>query len=294
MSGKIGIGIITYKREHFFKNCYESIPWDKVDVAVIVNDGPEYDMEKLGISLNEKTTLIQHKENYKLARTKNDALRFLYDAGCEHIFVIEDDTVIEDKEVFEKYISASKATGIKHLNYGPGSPFNRKQDPNIQFDLHNRHLCKQNSEPDPRLIVDYDKGVKIALYTHTVAAFVYYHRSCLELAGYMDEELNENAWEHVEHTYRIIKANLHPPFWWFADLANSEHLIKSQKGAIDNSSIATEKDVPWEQQEWAKKVARGAEIYKRKHGHYPNQPPFVSQNEVIQKLKELKNATIRK
>lgn len=291
---KIGVGIITYKREHFFKNCYNSIPWDKVDVAVIVNDGPEYNLKDLGIELNSKTTLIQHKENYKLARTKNDALKFLYKAGCEHIFVVEDDTVIEDKNVFEKYIQTSKATGIKHLNYGPGSPFNRKQDPNTHYDLHNRHLCKQDSEPNPRLVVDYGKGVKIALYTHTVAAFVYYHRDCLKIAGYMDEDLNENAWEHVEHTYRIIKANLHPPFWWFADLDNSERLIKSQKGAIDNSSIATEKDVPWEQQEWAKKVARGSEIYKRKHGHYPNQPPNYSQEQVLQILKQLKYATIRK
>lgn len=285
---KIGIGIITYKRENFFKNCYDSIPWDKIDVAVIVNDGPEYDLEKLGVTLNEKTTLIQHSENCKLAKTKNDALKFLHKQNCEHIFIIEDDTVIIDKDVFEKYISASKETGILHLNYGPGSPFNRKQDPNVHYDLHNRHLCKQDSEPDPRLIVDYGK-TKIALYTHTVAAFVYYNYKCLDLAGYMDEDLNENAWEHVEHTYRIIKAGVHPPFWWFADLENSEHLIKSQKGAIDNSSIATEKDVPWEQQEWAKKVTRGAEIYKKKHGHYPNQPPNYNQSEVLDILRKIKN-----
>lgn len=286
---KIGVGIITYKREHFFKNCYNSIPWDNIDVAVIVNDGPEYNLEELGVTLNEKTTLIQHPQNYKLAKTKNDALKFLHKAGCEHIFVIEDDTVIVDKNVFAKYIDASKRTGILHLNYGPGSPFNRKQDPNVQYDLHNRHLCKQDSEPDPRMIVDYGNGLKLALYTHTVAAFVYYNRKCLDKAGYMDEEFNENAWEHVEHTYRIIKSGCHPPFWWFADLADSEHLISSQKGAIDNSSIATETDKPWEQQEWAKKVARGSELYKRKHGHYPNQPPPTNKQDVVKILKQIKH-----
>jgi GT2 family glycosyltransferase len=239
--------------------------------------------------LNDKTTLIQHKENYRLAKTKNDAISFLYEQGCEHIFIIEDDTVIVDKDVFKKYIDASNETGILHLNYGPGSPFNRKQDPNVQYDLHNRHLCKQDSSPDPRVIVEYPNNIKIALYTHTVAAFVYYNRLCIERVGLFDEELNENAWEHVEHTYRIIKAGLHPPFWWFADLADSEHLISSQKGAIDNSSIATEKDIPWEQQEWAKKVTRGAEIYKKKHGHYPNQPPCYSQGDVLKCLKNIKN-----
>lgn len=291
---KIGVGIITYKREHFFKNCYESIPWNFVDVAVIVNDGPAYDLESIGISLNEKTTLIQHEVNCKLAKTKNDAMAFLYNAGCEHIFIIEDDTIVVDSNVFAKYIKASKETGILHLNYGPGSPFNRKQDPNVQYDLHNRHLCQQDSEPNPRLIIEYKNNTKIALYTHTVAAFVYYNRLCIEQAGYMDEELNENAWEHVEHTYRIIKKGLHPPFWWFADLADSENLIKSQKGAIDNSSIATETDKPWHEQEWAKKVARGAEIYKKKHGHYPNQPPATTEQEVLQILKQIKNDYSRK
>jgi GT2 family glycosyltransferase len=288
MSSKIGVGIITYKREHFFKKCYENIPWEKVDVAVIVNDGPAYVLEKLGIELNNKTTLIQHEKNYKLAKTKNDALKFLYNAGCEHIFIVEDDTVIVDKDIFSKYINASEATGILHLNYGPGSPFNRKQDPTVQYDLHNRHLCKQDSDVDPRIIVDYGNDIKVALYTHTVAAFVYYNRECLKLAGFMDEDLNENAWEHVEHTYRIIKSGVHPPFWWFADLADSEKLIKSQKGAIDNSSIATETDKPWHEQEWSKKVTRGAEIYRKKHGHYPNQPPYSSKEQVLQILKQIK------
>ena len=81
---------------------------------------------------------------------------------------------------------------------------------------------------------------------------------------------------------------MHPPFWWFADLADSENLVSSQKGAIDNSSIATEKDVPWEQQEWAKKVTRGAEYYKKKHGHVPNNPPIYSLEQVVDILKNIK------
>ena len=99
---KIGIGIITYKRPEFFKNCYNSIPWDKIDIAVILNDGPEYDLESLGVVLNEKTKLIQHPENYKLAKTKNDAISYLFENECEHIFVIEDDTVIVDQNIFDK------------------------------------------------------------------------------------------------------------------------------------------------------------------------------------------------
>ena len=53
--------------------------------------------------------------------------------NCDYIFIIEDDMLIKKPDVFNKYIEAYQATGIHHFNYGPGSPFNRKQK--IQFDL---------------------------------------------------------------------------------------------------------------------------------------------------------------
>ena len=135
VKGKIGVGIITYKRPHFFKHCYDSIPWNKIDTAVVVNDGPAYDFDQEGIVLNDKTEWIQHSKNMRLSKTKNDAIDYLFKQQCEHIFIVEDDTVIEDVNVFNKYIEASDASGIKHLNYGPGSPFNREQDTSIQLSL---------------------------------------------------------------------------------------------------------------------------------------------------------------
>ena len=147
---------------------------------------------------------------------------------------IEDDMIILDSSVFSKYIEAYKVSGIHHFNYGPGSPFNRKQD--IQFDLHNRHLLKQDSEPKPKMILDY-KTVKVSLFEHTVAMFSFFTREVLDKVGLFDDAFY-NAWEHVDHTYRIIKAGYHPPFWWFADLHNSHEYITEAPGAIDNSSIA--------------------------------------------------------
>ena len=100
----------------------------------------------------------------------------------------------------------------------------------------------------------------------------------LQKVGGLPEEY-PNCWEHVDHTYQIIKAGFHPPFWWFADLANSHELIEEAPGAIENSSIAKN------QQDWMDRVMQGREIYKQKHGHYPNQPPISSQEEVLTFLK---------
>ena len=281
MYKKIGVGIVTCNRPDYLKGLLDSLLQckDVIGELVIVNDGKHLD--KID-SFEGK--LLNNEKNLGVGKSKNKAIKHLLDSKCDYIFIIEDDMVVLDKTVFQKYIEAYKISGIHHFNYGLGSPFNRKQD--IQFDLHNRHELKQNSEPNPKLIIDY-KNCQIALYEHTVAMFSFFTKEVLEKVGLIDEEFY-NAWEHVDHTYRIIKAGYHPPFWWFADIANSNQYIKEAEGAIDNSSIASKSD------EWRKNVYGGREIYKRKHGHYPNQPPYISQNEVIEKIKELKNATIRK
>lgn len=273
---KIGVGIITCNRPEFFRECFNSLPKDKVDEIVVVNDG-----KPLPFDIS-KGVVLDNPKNVGVGISKNRALKYLFDKGCDYIFLLEDDMLVKREDVFEAYINAYKKSGIHHFNYGPGSPFNRKQV--IQnFDLHNRHLLDQHSEPNPKMIVDY-KDIKIALYEHTVAMFSFFTREVIEKVGYIDEEYY-NAWEHVDHTYRIIKAGYHPPFWWFADIANSDQYLTEAPGAIDNSSIANKTE------QWEKNVYGGREIYKRKHGHYPNQPPYVTKEQVIECLKQIKKKT---
>lgn len=275
---KIGVGIVTHERLDYLQGLLKSlIPCKEIiDELVVVNDGKPIKDFKIDFG-----TWLQNETNQGVAKSKNKALKHLFDTNCKYIFLIEDDMVIKDPTIFAKYIEAHKVSGIHHFNYGPGSPFNRKQT--IQnFDLHNRHLLEEKSEPNPKLIVDY-KVCKIALYEHTVAMFSFFTRTLLEKGlGYMCEDF-DNCWEHVSSTNYIITAGYHPPFWWFADLENSHELIEEAPGAIENSSIAKDKT------EWMKKVMAGREIYKNKHGYYPNQPPHHTQEQVIEILKQLKN-----
>lgn len=276
MSTKIGVGIITCNRPEYLKGLLDSLILcrDNIDEIVVVNDGKPVDVPLF------KGEWVLNETNIGVGKSKNRALKHLLVKNCDYIFLIEDDMLILNKDIFNRYIEAHKLSGIHHFNYGPGSPFNRKQD--IQFDLHNRHLLKQDSEPNPKMIIEYSKDIKIALYEHTVAMFLFFTREILEKVGLIDEDFY-NAWEHVDHTYRIIKAGYHPPFWWFADLADSHKLLTEAPGAIDNSSIANKSE------QWAKNVYGGREIYLKKHGHYPNQPPFVSKEQVIQTIKKLKS-----
>ena len=273
MENKIGVGIITCNRPDFLAKLLESISYRNDVELVIVNDGGPIDMKGYNYYI------INNETNLGVGKSKNKAMQHLLDKGCDYIFIIEDDMIILDDTVFERYIKASETSGIQHFNYGPGSPFNRKQ--NIQFGLHNRHLLDQHSEPNPRLIIDYGNDVKISLFEHTVAMFSFFTRKVLEEVGLIDENYY-NAWEHVDHTYCIIKAGYHPPFWWFVDIYESHKYLTEAPGAIDNSSIANKTE------QWEKNVYGGREIYKQKHGHYPNEPPYVTEEQVIQTIKQLK------
>lgn len=280
---KIGIGIVTCDRIDYLNNCLKSIPNINGPI-VIVNDGKQnIENQVKGAKNSNNIKLIQHKTNKGVGISKNDALEYLIKQNVDHIFLLEDDILILKDNVFEEYIKASEISGILHFNYGPGSPFNRKQDPSIFYDLHNRHLCDQHSEPNPKLVIDYGNNIKVALYEHTVAMFSYFHRKVLQDVGLHDEQFY-NAWEHVDLTYRILKAGYHPPFWWFADIFNSHEYLTEAPGAIDNSSIAGKKE------QWEKNVYGGREKYRIKHGHYPNALPYVvPKNEINKYLIELKN-----
>ena len=143
---KVGIGIITCNRPDYLKQLLDSIKYCNWADLVIINDGDKFELEGYNY-------YIQHNEkNLGVGKSKNKAMQHLLDKDCDYIFIIEDDMIILDDSVFDKYIQASEVSGIQHFNYGPGSPFNRKQ--NIKFDLHNRHLLDQHSEPNPRLVVD--------------------------------------------------------------------------------------------------------------------------------------------
>jgi predicted O-methyltransferase YrrM len=272
---KIFVGIVTCDRPDFFNNCYESVRnSNNVDIIAVCNDG------KTDVDVDAHTLYIKHEKNKGVGISKNDLLNLaLKDTDADHIFILEDDMLIKNPDVFNIYVKSAEKSGIYHLNFGPGSPFNRKQD--FQFDLHNRHECKNDTELNPKLKVEYSDGVELWFYEHTVAMLSYFHRSVLEEVGVHDEKFY-NAWEHVDLTYRIAKAGHHTPFWWFADVANSDKLIDVAPEAIEKSSIAKDTE------QWKKNVYGGMEIYKEKHGHYPNNPPYLSKDDVIKVIKRLK------
>lgn len=260
------IAIITCNRPDFLKNCLESVirSTTEDDTIVIVNDGNKLN----NLKLPKNVHLIEHETNQGVCKSKNDALHYLLNLSVGNdIFLIEDDVVIKDPTVFDKYIKASRLTGIQHFMFGYHGPANRFGH-------------KSHAEPTPKAFFKYSDDFKIILNGACVGAFCYYTRQILKEVGLFDEKLDKNCWEHVEHTYRIQKANATSPYWWWADIDESYKLIDEQACSEENSSIRRSED-------WQKNISDSAEYFYKKHGYYPawqNCVPHATTDEVKNSL----------
>lgn len=279
MSNKIGVGLITCNKQDRLEQSAPLVP--DVDEFVIVNDGQPYDNSVYP----KNAEVIQHSKNMTVGVSKNDAMRYLIQKGCQHIFLMEDDVLIKTPEVFVKYIQAAEVSGIWHLNYALQGPANRKQIEQGPMNVQERQNLMQDSPPNPRAVIDYD-GIDIAFYPNCVGAFSYFLRGVIKEVGYHDEHF-KNAWEHVEHTYRIIKCGLHPPFWWFADRNDSGELLGDIPNCIEESTIA---HTP----EWIENFKKGMSWYQKKHGWIPQQTPDTPPDQVQQILEQIQTNYAKK
>ena len=223
---KIGCGITTYRRLEQLSRLCQSLPMEVIDALVIVNDDPDTPLpERLG-----RAHVIHNTQNLGVGKSKNKAMRWLLQQGVEHVFMLEDDVFIKDPEVFARYVQASALSGIQHFKYGPVAALNTC-------------LCGAGA---PSLRMGLGKGEGLDFYPAPRGAFSYFSRYCIETVGLYDEQYY-NAFEHIDHTLRIIQHGLHPPFGFFADIADSQHYIgtdtwseqQSIIGQMENHSEAT-------------------------------------------------------
>ncbi|TNJ36593.1 glycosyltransferase family 2 protein [Prosthecochloris vibrioformis] len=254
---KIGIGVISVNRPEFFSQCMASLP--KSDVVIeVINGERNYSVCRDKVFYQKKTQNV--------AANKNVALKFLLEeANCDHIFLCEDDIRFEDQNLCQKYIETAENTGILHFNYGAHGFNNRDYD---------------TQKPIVKKVVNYSINMKVDLYHHILGSWSYYHKSCLEQVGYMEESYN-NAMEHVDHTFRIYKqAKKHPPFWWFADIHRSYDYIKDIKANFEGSIIRKSED-------WQKNLQEACLLFQKRNGYTPMKVPELGFRYVEKELQEI-------
>ena len=262
----IFVGIVTCDRPDFFNKCYSSVKSAANDniILAVCNDGKD------NVSVDPETIYIKHSKNKGVGPSKNALFReALKNPKVKHIFIIEDDIIVKDKDVFNRYIEARKITGIHHFMFGYHGPANKN---NIS-----------GGPPSPRYVIDYGDNFKLAINTHSVGAFCYYSRESLEKTGIFDLDF-VNAFDHVDHDYRLAKNGFSTPYWNWADLANSVDYLEELECSETNSSIRGKKN-------WMENIQKGAKKFYEKHGYMPawqNHVPDTSKSELITMLKKFK------
>jgi len=256
------VGIVTCDRTDFFKKCYQSVKKsNNVDFIGVVNDG------KIDVEVERNDFYIKNKTNLGVGKSKNILFQNAIKSGADHIFIIEDDIIVKDPNVFNEYIRARKITGIQHFCFAYHGPANKNG--------------VSKGKPCPRYIVDYG-DIKLSINTHSVGAFCYYSREVLYKCGTIDENF-VNAFEHVEHSYRISKEGYTTPYWNWPDLANSCEYLDEIECSENSSTIRPRKD-------WSDNIQRGAEYFKQKHGVLPawnNCVPDTSEQQVKTIMKNI-------
>ena len=258
---KCGIAIITCDRLNYVDNLLSSLDPKKY-LRLVINDG-EQDLSNLKHAIHSVNT---PKPKSGVGKAKNLAIKKLMDIGYDYIFLLEDDIVIKNEEVFEKYIEASKLSGIQHFN----------------FAFHGNDNYLPDGSEAVKMKVEYSKNCAICLYPNVYGALSFYTRKCIEECGYMDEYYY-NALEHVDHTNKIIQKNMHPPFRWFADIANSSKYISEQDSSHSGSTIRKD-------QNWVQNFHNMADYFAKQNGFDVRNPytKVFTKEEVIQNLKEIK------
>lgn len=242
MKPRIGLGIVTYNRPDYLRQCMTGVMTHLLPFAshiAICNDGsdPQHKRvyDQIYSELPLEITIFDQKENKGVAHAKNTVLRHLMDKGCEYLFILEDDVIPDSPMAFEGYINAHKASGIHHMmfaHHGNGNP--------ASFAI---------------------RGL-VAYYPNCVGAYCFYTRKAIETIGYFDEHF-KNAWEHVEHTFRLANAGLTSQFWAFADASDSRNWLHEIPGSIDHST----REIDLE-----KNVTAGMEYWRKKDGGPPPRP----------------------
>jgi len=249
---KKGLAITTFNSESYFKELYDTIPFSKIDQLVVVNGGEEYTG-----SYPEVTDWIQHKEVKFASIARNDGLRAMED--CDYLFVCEDDMVVKDENIFDRYIEVSNASGLEYLCHASnawetGPPHNRT----------------------PRLQIQYTDNIAVNLYTHTCNEFTFRTKNLLDKCGLYDEKF-----KFMFDIDSLTNMNYHEfiKFWYFPDVADSDNYIMNNPNAISRMNANGERaaqSVPYN------------EMFIQKWGHHIGGIPEASRDEVIEFLKNKK------
>ncbi|HAZ8272822.1 MULTISPECIES: glycosyltransferase family 2 protein [Citrobacter] len=206
-SARIGIAISTHNRADVLSRALTQhmkfLPAGAL--VVVVDDG-----SKPAAVVPAGVQLVRQETSLGIVASKNASLTALMDAGCEHLFLWDDD--------------AWPIADGWHL------PYIESPEPHLAYQF--LDLAGPRKLNDLAVLYSDDKHVA---YTGQRGVMLYYHRSAIEHVGGFDWIYGRGMYEHSDLALRIHNAGL--TTWAYADVTGSDKLIHSldEHEAVDRS-----------------------------------------------------------
>lgn len=213
---KVGVGICTYNRSSYFKQCFTAAIdklKDVVDVWCVYEDGSDKDIKEYDeiFTWIEKeypfVKIFRPRANGGVAKAKNTLLKHMMDENCDYLFLLEDDIIVKDEKAVTGYIKSAEQSGFTHLCFAYHGPMNKEPMYKDQW-LEYHGAC--------------------------IGAWCMYTKEIIEKVGYLDENF-KNAWEHcLGGNTNILTKN-----GWknISDISGTNQILLSKGGQWINSEI---------------------------------------------------------
>lgn len=247
---------ITFNREELLKKSLESIDVSLFDKIVIVHDGggTDYSPETISALSDNGFIYLPQAQNVGVGVCKKIGVDYvLANSDAPHIFLVEDDIIVKNNDVWDYYIRFSNASGVHHTNWNDYRYSSTKFEINFGDDL-------------------------VGIVTRDVeASFSYFHRNMFNFCEFPTDM--KNAFEHISVELQLIQNDLLPPFWNFiCPKGTSDYLVSAGK-----DSTITDKEGYTENY-----TAANAAFIKR-HGISVGKIQDVPVEKVLERLKFLKD-----
>jgi hypothetical protein len=244
-ASNIGIAISTHNRYDVLARAIEhQLKYLPAGALVVVVD----DGSSETVAVPEGVKLIRSDMSRGIVAAKNASIEALINAGCEHLFLWDDD--------------AWPIAG------GWEQPYIESPEPHLAYQFQDFATGKKLND----IAVLYRDGKHVA-YTGQRGVMLYYHRSAIEKVGGFDSIYERGMYEHSDLALRIHNAGL--TSWAFADVVGSEKLIYS----LDEHE-AVERSVPKPDRE--AQVKRNVTIHnKRRDDGYTGYAEYRQKQSVV-------------
>jgi len=264
-----GLSIITCNREDYFKKIIESVPFDKFDKVYVVDASDEE--SAYAEKYKSKGFEVIQKGRKVVGVAKNMGIEAMIEQDIEHMFLMEDDVIIKNPDVAEKYIETANATGIwgtlAHNTHGDGN-----------FDHDGNAIIKNT--------VKYDNGLGLDFYLNSVQPWTYIHRNIIRHVGLFDEKY-VNAIEHLDH-YKLQEIKkLGSFYWWFPSPLNCQEDMVDVDEKHDGSIIRRD-------EKWEEHLKEGVKLFHSKYKASPFNIPEATEDQMLDRLEFLEQHYAKK